>query len=57
MEKTVIDIFSDPTKPGSFYGPEKISKSHGVPYEQAKRALEKIKQYTLHKQVHEKPKR
>jgi len=57
MEKTVIDIFSDPTKPGSFYGPEKISKSHGVPYEEAKRALEKIKQYTLYKQVHKKPKR
>jgi len=40
-----------------FYGPEKISKFQGVPYEEAKRALEKIKQYTLDKQVHKKPKR
>jgi len=56
MNKQVLSIFTDPSKPGSFYSPSKISKQIGISQKDALSSLKTIKQYYLYKKI-VKPKR
>ena len=49
METKLSASYVDPTEPGSLGGIAKFAKAHKIPQSQAKKELQQVLSYTLHK--------
>ena len=49
METKLSASYADPTEPGSLGGIAKFAKAHKIPVSQAKKELQQVLSYTLHK--------
>ena len=49
METKLSASYADPTEPGSLGGITKFAKAHKIPVSQAKKELQQVLSYTLHK--------
>ena len=50
METKLSASYADPTEPGSLGGVAKFAKAHKIPVSKAKKELQQVLSYTLHKQ-------
>ena len=49
METKLSASYADPTEPGSLGGVAKFAKAHKIPVSKAKKDLQQVLSYTLHK--------
>ena len=52
METKLSASYVDPTEPGSLGGIAKFAKAHKIPQSHAKKELQQVLSYTLHKPRH-----
>ena len=52
METKLSASYVDPTEPGSLGGIAKFAKAHKIPQSNAKKELQQVLSYTLHKPRH-----